>query len=280
MKRLPLLFTGTLVATLLFAPAMALTFSGGAPAGRTGAPGDFGTCNASGCHAGTAVNGGGGSVSIDGAGEYVPGQPYNFTVTVADGSASIYGFQVTVLNASNQAVGSFEIVNSSETRFAAGSNNHVTHNGPKASSPSSTWDLRWIPPASDAGAITFYAAGNGANDNGGASGDHIYTTTKSIVAGTGTSVEEVVNHVFTLEPVYPNPFTTQATLPYTLKQAAPVVIRVYDALGRMVRLIDQGLQAPGPHQATFAADDLPTGLYFYELRTPTARHTESFMVAR
>src|SRR3990172_2492928 len=42
------------------------------------------------------------------------------------------------------------------------------------------WNVKWIPPASASGTITFYAAGNEANGNGSNSGDYIYTTTREI----------------------------------------------------------------------------------------------------
>lgn len=49
------------------------------------------------------------------------------------------------------------------------------------------WSFNWTAPATDVGPVTFYAAGNQANNNNGRSGDQIYTaTTISQPAGTPT----------------------------------------------------------------------------------------------
>src|SRR5262249_59953992 len=43
-----------------------------------------------------------------------------------------------------------------------------------------SWVFTWTAPATSVGRVTFYAAGNAANGNGGTSGDFIYTTSVSI----------------------------------------------------------------------------------------------------
>jgi hypothetical protein len=56
----------------------------------------------SGCHVGTAVNGGGGSVTIDAGGStYTPGVPQKITVTVKDPKQRRWGFQLTARSATN-----------------------------------------------------------------------------------------------------------------------------------------------------------------------------------
>jgi len=50
-----------------------------------------------------------------------------------------------------------------------------------------SWKVKWTPPASATGTITFYAAGNGADGDGTKSGDYIYTTTLEIAAESSSS---------------------------------------------------------------------------------------------
>ena len=68
---------------------------------------------------------------------------------------------------------------------------------------------------------------------------------------------------FELHSNYPNPFNPTTTISYTLTQAAPVLLRVYDVRGRLVRTLTDGIQPGGLHTLTFDAAGLPSGPYFY-----------------
>jgi hypothetical protein len=43
-----------------------------------------------------------------------------------------------------------------------------------------SWTFNWVAPSTDVGPVTFYAAGNQANNNGNETGDQIYTTSASV----------------------------------------------------------------------------------------------------
>ena len=68
-----------------------------------------------------------------------------------------------------------------------------------------------------------------------------------------------------LAPNAPNPFRAQTTIPYRLPSAGPVTLAVYDALGRRVAVLVDGVQEAGAHRATFDGDGLPAGLYLVRL---------------
>lgn len=67
---------------------------------------------------------------------------------------------------------------------------------------------------------------------------------------------------------YPNPFNPETKISYTLKSATSVKITVYDRLGREVVVLVDENQSEGEHQATFNASNLPSGVYFYRIKTP------------
>lgn len=73
-----------------------------------------------------------------------------------------------------------------------------------------------------------------------------------------------------LQQNYPNPFNPETRITYTLPESAEISLTIYDSLGRRVAVIIQGQQAAGTHTAVFRSGNLSSGLYFYELRTPTA----------
>ncbi len=172
----------TLVA-LVAAPAIAR--STGAPPGRTGAP--PGTdCTA--CHLGTA-NSGSGNVRIEfsSGSSYVPGQTYKVRVTLTDPVAQRWGFEVTGRMGADRLTksGTFAIDDSTRTQFSPGSTagEYVTHTSAGTSpgtSGSSTWEVNWTAPPVGSGPVTFYAAGNAANNNGANTGDLIYTTSLQV----------------------------------------------------------------------------------------------------
>jgi exonuclease III len=70
---------------------------------------------------------------------------------------------------------------------------------------------------------------------------------------------------FALEAPYPNPFTSEAAVSYTLSERATVRLEVFDALGRRVMLLHEGSRGPGRHEATLSGRSLTPGLYLVRL---------------
>ncbi len=70
---------------------------------------------------------------------------------------------------------------------------------------------------------------------------------------------------------WPNPAADAVTLSYTLQEASPVRLAVYDALGREVAVLADGLREAGRHDA--ALDGLPAGVYLLQLTASGATTT-------
>jgi streptogramin lyase len=73
-----------------------------------------------------------------------------------------------------------------------------------------------------------------------------------------------------LAPNRPNPFGPATSIEYTLDEAGPVRLRVFDAAGRAVRTLVEGSRRPGRHTATWdgRGDDgaaVASGVYFCRL---------------
>ncbi|MCH8959770.1 MAG: T9SS type A sorting domain-containing protein, partial [Bacteroidetes bacterium] len=73
---------------------------------------------------------------------------------------------------------------------------------------------------------------------------------------------------YVLEPNYPNPFNPTTTIRFSVPEASPVRLVVYDVLGRQVRVLVDGTVSAGMHEVVFEAGDLPSGTYLYRLETP------------
>lgn len=85
---------------------------------------------------------------------------------------------------------------------------------------------------------------------------------------TGIEDESVPNQ-FNLAQNYPNPFNPETVIRYALPAAGEVVITVYNLLGQKVKTLVDGYKEAGEHQIMFKANDLPGGVYLYELRSGT-----------
>lgn len=86
---------------------------------------------------------------------------------------------------------------------------------------------------------------------------------------------------FALHANYPNPFNPTTTIRYELPRPAQVSLRVFDALGREVAQLEEGLRRAGTHTVRFEAEGLPSGLYFYRLRAGDHfRATRSMMLLK
>ncbi len=71
---------------------------------------------------------------------------------------------------------------------------------------------------------------------------------------------------FTLEQNYPNPFNPNTTINYILSEPAFISLKVYDLLGREIKILDNGYRAKGRHSILFTANNLVSGVYFYQIR--------------
>jgi uncharacterized protein (TIGR03437 family) len=161
--------------------------SPGPPLGFTGAP-DEGTCV--GCHytfGQPNPPNSGGKVELTGLpAVYTPGQNYTVTVTVAHPTARAWGFELTAIDptGASSTAGAMTATNTTTTlkrdSTASGKvRTYFSHNGEegiaKGRSGSNSWSINWTAPGASAGDITFYAAGNAANNQVTPEDDYIYT---------------------------------------------------------------------------------------------------------
>jgi hypothetical protein len=94
--------------------------------------------------------------------------------------------------------------------------------------------------------------------------------------GNSTAVGEVASLGARLGQNYPNPFNPSTRIEFSLEQAGPVEITVYDVAGRRVATLLQGNVEAGDHDVTWngrAADGSPAaaGQYWCVLKTAAGR---------
>jgi hypothetical protein len=70
---------------------------------------------------------------------------------------------------------------------------------------------------------------------------------------------------YRLEQNYPNPFSTETRITYSLPATGRVLLRVYDLLGHVVATLVDGPTQAGTHASTFSGRRLSSGVYYYRL---------------
>jgi hypothetical protein len=267
-------------------PILALSFSSGAPAPFNGGPNSSGspnpTCTA--CHGDFDLNSGDGSVSVEGPASFAPGETIELVITVDNttpplpgGAGSRQGFEVSAQLPDGTHVGTLGF-DGVLTQLASGNEDYVTHTS--AGNELSSWTVSWTAPVDAPDAVTFYAAGNAANGDFGTSGDYVYTSELTIPRSSVSNEVEAAPLAVRIDALYPNPFVESAQVAYTLERAVPVSVTLYDGVGRVVRVLEDGVRGAGAHTARVEAAGLAAGVYFVEVRTPEARISRPLTLGR
>jgi choice-of-anchor A domain-containing protein/uncharacterized repeat protein (TIGR01451 family) len=108
------------------------------------------------------------------------------------------------------------------------------------------------------------------------------TASKKVMVGTGSgaiyttdlNVTDVKSSIttkltFELKQNYPNPFNPSTSINYTLDKDGMISLAVYNITGQLVKTLVSEYQVKGNHSAQFNAANMPSGIYFYRLTTPS-----------
>ena len=241
-----------------------LSNADGAPVGVTGAPGEE-TCGRSDCHA-TSPNTGNATINIGlntDATAYIPGNTHNISVSIENPKEAMRnGFEIVALDAQNNDIGEWIVAGEYTQTKSANGRNYVTHS--EDGSILTSWQIAWKAPTSNVGMITFYAAVNDADDNGGRTGDDIYTTSLSVPAEIASSVTTLSS--LTAVKVYPNPIQSDINLQLTLAERTTLTGTLINTLGQSVgQLFDQTLPKGETSLSVASPTGLTAGHYFLQL---------------
>lgn len=102
---------------------------------------------------------------------------------------------------------------------------------------------------------------------------------RELTTYTVTSIKEDAAPVlFTLKNNYPNPFNPSTTIEYEVKSAGMVTLTVYNVLGQIVAVLQNGFQQAGVYKVEFDASGLTSGVYLYELASGNTKITKKMIL--
>ena len=95
---------------------------------------------------------------------------------------------------------------------------------------------------------------------------------------TGTMGENIKGpRKYELEQNYPNPFNPTTVIKYQLPVESRISLKVYNLIGQVVTTLYDGFHQSGNYSATFNAEGLSSGVYYYRIKTGTFSQTKKMI---
>jgi hypothetical protein len=105
----------------------------------------------------------------------------------------------------------------------------------------------------------------------------------TIVSVQETDLASTLPKNFSLSQNYPNPFNPTTSISYTIPQGAVrhvVSIRIYDLLGREVATLVNEIKPAGTYTVLWNAANMPSGIYFYQLKSDNFAATKKLVLVK
>ncbi|OGU77187.1 MAG: hypothetical protein A2V93_12490 [Ignavibacteria bacterium RBG_16_34_14] len=85
---------------------------------------------------------------------------------------------------------------------------------------------------------------------------------------------------FLLSQNYPNPFNPNTKIKYSIPQSSNVVIKVFDILGSEIETLVNVEKPAGTYELNWNAANLPSGVYFYQLKAGSFVETNKMILLK
>lgn len=85
---------------------------------------------------------------------------------------------------------------------------------------------------------------------------------------------------FSLFQNYPNPFNPSTKIKYSIPHSSNVAIKLFDILGNEIETLVNEEKPAGTYELTWNAEKLPSGVYFYQLKTEDYIETKKMILVK
>jgi len=86
--------------------------------------------------------------------------------------------------------------------------------------------------------------------------------------------------VYVLSQNYPNPFNPTTNIKYSIPQTSSVTIKVFDMLGNEIETLVNEEKQIGTYELSWYAENLPSGVYFYQLKAGNFVETKKMVLMK
>jgi len=105
----------------------------------------------------------------------------------------------------------------------------------------------------------------------------VYGDTNFTALSVNSNIRELTYELFNN---YPNPFNPKTSIQYAVGGWQFVTLKVYDVLGNEVATLVNEEKPAGNYEVEFTAKDLPSGIYFYQLRAGNFVETKKMVLMK
>jgi hypothetical protein len=110
-------------------------------------------------------------------------------------------------------------------------------------------------------------------------GGTILHTTNGGITSIGGEFDRSPSEYF-LSQNFPNPFNSTTAIGFRIENKSNVKITILNAIGEEVAVVLNEEREPGFHQVEFNAANLPSGVYFYQLRAGGFVETKKMLLLK
>ncbi|MES2766457.1 MAG: T9SS type A sorting domain-containing protein [Bacteroidota bacterium] len=103
----------------------------------------------------------------------------------------------------------------------------------------------------------------------------------SFTTGNATSVEnEIAFKNDLLKEATPNPVLNKTTIDFTIEKAGAVSLKIFDLDGHEIATLTDGAYEPGDYSKNWNAENIPSGTYYYILKTAAGSVSKKLVVQK
>lgn len=108
--------------------------------------------------------------------------------------------------------------------------------------------------------------------------DHVWIGLPDFVSV--TEKDPAVVNSFSLEQNYPNPFNPATTIAFELGKTTMTTLTIFNLTGEKITELVSGQMQAGRHSFRWNGGDMPSGTYFYQLKTDDLIQTHKMLLVR
>ncbi|MBN2000983.1 T9SS type A sorting domain-containing protein [candidate division KSB1 bacterium] len=110
--------------------------------------------------------------------------------------------------------------------------------------------------------------------------DFLKLHTRNIETSIKENVFQSMPKNFKLHQNYPNPFNSSTRIKYKLAKFSHIMLKIYNLAGQEIDTLVNEFQPAGEYEISWQAIGLPSGLYFYKIRTNQLSETRKLILQK